>query len=67
MRKKLSLKNSEKIGRVLKLDFRALPRSGAFSARDLRLNRYKLQPFVYHPLNFEENILSRFGELPCTK
>ena len=32
MNKELSLKNIEKIGRFLKLDFRALPRFGAFWA-----------------------------------
>ena len=62
MRRELSLKKCEKIGRIFKLDFRALPRFGAFLARDFRRKWYKLQPFVYHPLKFQENILSLFGE-----
>ena len=63
----LSLKNIGKIGSVFKLDFRAQPRFGALWARDLRLKRYKLQPFVYHLWKFEDDILSRFGEYPRTK
>ena len=61
------MKNSEKIGRVSKLHFRVLPRFGAFSARDLRLKRYKVQPFVYHPWKFEDDVLSRFVEDLWTK
>ena len=37
------LKDSVKIGLFFKLHFRALPRIGAFSARDLRLNGKKLR------------------------
>ena len=36
MNKKLSLKKREKIGRFFKLDFRALPRSGAFTSRYIK-------------------------------
>ena len=49
MNKELSLKKSEKIGLYFKLYFRALLRSDACEARDLRLNRFKLQSFVYLP------------------
>ena len=61
--KKLSLKNSEQVGRFFNLDFRALPRFGTFWARDLKLNRYKLQSFVYHRWKLEEDILSSFRDL----
>ena len=61
MSKELLLKNIEKIGRFFKLDFRALPRFGAFWPRDLCFTIYKLQSFVNHPWKFEEDIFSRFG------
>ena len=65
--KKLSLKNSEQIGHFFNLDFRALPRFGTFWARDLKLNRYKLQSFVYHRWKLEEDILSSFRDHFVTK
>ena len=40
MRKELLVKNSEVIGHNFKLDFRALPRFGAFWGGDLRLISY---------------------------
>ena len=67
MSKELPMKNIKKIGRFFKLDFRALPSFDAFWARDLRLNRYKLQSFVYLPWKFEEDILSSYGDHFCTK
>ena len=55
------LEKGKKIGRFLELNFRALPRFGAFEATQTKISEFRPLFVLYHSSKFESNISIRLG------
>ena len=65
-RKELLLEKCKKIGRFFELDFRALPRFGAFIATHTKITLVCPPSVFYHSWKFESNIFIRSEEVGKT-